>query len=130
MVEDEEPYEVGAIPANAVPTGSGKPAEKPKAKTSAPSNDKLEPAEPGLIGWDNKGLQNASWYQFDDGNDFFLFEVPGGEVRPKDENVTKITRKDFFSMRKEHDVKSVVPGDEPDVGTSMEEDEDDFGGLV
>lgn len=134
--EDEEPYVPGKMPGV-----SGKDGKAPDVMKSEPNKPKrvevtTEPARPGQVTWGTKEFKGNSWWCYDDGKELFIFEVPGEHVTPKDPNVKKITRKDFYDMRKTEVVKTVVPGDEPEdddqdeLPFEGEGEDDDMGGLV
>lgn len=124
---EEEPYEPGVTP------GESKASTAP-AKTERPANTsgvQVEEIDVGLT-LGKKTYKNKSWWRFtdEDMEEDFVFEVEGGELTPKDERATKITRADFYELRKELPVKVIVEGaGEPQTDDEDEED-DDLEGLV
>ena len=110
-----------------------KPTEKPTTVSGAPRGITnpypTSPAPAGLVKLGDKTYKTTSFWRFTgDGYDF-LFEIAGESPFPKDDRAKKITRDEFFKLRKEElPVRIVNPDDEPELPSG--EDADDGMDMV
>lgn len=117
FVAETKPYVEGKP--KGVAGHDGKTAEKP-ADSGAPRGLNnpypVSPAPAGLVKFGKKTYKTTSFWRFTgDGYDF-LFEVVGETPYPQDDRAKKITRDEFFKLRKEEvPVRIVTPSDESEL---------------
>lgn len=114
-------------------TPSAPPAPKSTpARASAPAAQKAAPAASGG-GADLTGKEYAkkTFWRIVIGETDVVVTVEGGNPVPKGDGVTKITRDDYFKLRKEvrevtyEDLADVFAGESPEPETGETDDDDD-----
>jgi hypothetical protein len=148
--EGEAPYVPGKTPAVAGHDGKTPPSLRRNADTFVPPKPpsptpqggrppkSLPIIRPGLIGFGKKTYKGKSWWHFVDSDHDFVFVVEAEQPTPKDPACTKVTREEFYSLRKivpEMEVPppgSVVTDDQPPLplGEPDGDDDDDGTDLV
>ena len=125
--EAETPYEPGKVPGVSGKDGKTPETMKRSAEPAAGPANKYPttPAPAGLVKFGDKTYKTASFWRYTGEGYDFLFEIPGDSVYPKDPMAKKITRDEFFKLRKEElPVRTVNPDDELELPFGGEDDDD------
>ncbi len=88
-------------------------------------NAVVPPAPTGLFTWSSKSFKTASFWHCTDAQPPFVFTVEKGDIIPAS-GATKITRDEFYALRKTIPQMTVKPGDDqPELPLSPEPDDAD-----
>lgn len=81
-----------------------------------------------LLTFGTKAYKSKSYWRFDGGVAPFVFEIAGETPIPTNEDAEKITRAQFFELRKTLTVAAVNPDEL--LGSGEPDDDDDIDGMV
>ena len=144
-VAEHQPYIPGKVPGvsgkdeKAPPTMTQRTSAAAPAKSNPPKDDGPKPngrppkelatAPVGLVVMGTKTFKGKSFWRYTDDINDFVFTVEGGLALPNDSCATKITRDDYFAVRKTiPEMQLPAPGaanpDEPELPMGDPEEDD------